>query len=380
MKKKLIRVTTADISLYGLLKGQLGYLNQYFDVVGLASDSGQLSRVSEREGVRTINVKMAREISIWQDIKSLISLIRLFNREKPFIVHANTPKGSLLSMIAAWLTRVPHRIYTVTGLRFETAHGIFRFILKSMERVTCLCANTVIPEGEGVKSTLLRENITHKQLNKILNGNINGIDTEYFSPDSVIETKYEIRKKLKILDDETIFIFIGRIVKDKGMIELANSIERLSSDSLRFKLILVGWFEDNLDPLPTDVSDFLKNSDVVTFVGRQEDVRPYLKAADALVFPSHREGFPNVVLEAGAMGLPAIVTDINGCNEIIINENNGIIIPKLDGSALYGAMKKWITKPAEMKQQAANARKMIKSRYERADVWKALVDMYKTLE
>ena len=118
---------------------------------------------------------LVRPISISQDIKALFELIRVIRKERPDIVHANTPKGSLLGMMAAWWCRVPHRIYLVTGLRFETATGTFRWLLKTMERITCACATKVIPEGEGVKKTLIREKITKKPLQKIHNGNINGI-------------------------------------------------------------------------------------------------------------------------------------------------------------------------------------------------------------
>ena len=126
--KKIIRATTHDISLNGLLEGQLKFLSQYYDVVGVAKDTGELDLVRQREGVRCIDVPMEREIAIGKDIKALGILYRLFKKEKPWMVHANTPKGSLLSMIAAWAARVPRRVYLVTGLRYQGAHGLFRFI------------------------------------------------------------------------------------------------------------------------------------------------------------------------------------------------------------------------------------------------------------
>ena len=177
---KLFRLNTIDWSL-GMLSGQLKFLNQEFEVVAVANDSGILKEVAEREGVRTIGAPMHREISIAADCRSLVALYKLFRRERPYIVHSNTPKASLLSMVAAWAARVPHRIYLVTGLRFETTHGILRFILKTMERITCLCATKVIPEGDGVKETLRREHITRKPLQKIHHGNINGIDLEHYT-------------------------------------------------------------------------------------------------------------------------------------------------------------------------------------------------------
>ena len=370
-RKKLIRVTTADISLNSLLKGQLKFLNQYFEVVGVAKDTGVLKEVSEREGIRVVDAPLERPISLVKDIKGLWFLCRLFRKEKPWCVHANTPKGSLLAMIAAWIARVPHRVYTVTGLRYQGAHGMLRTILKTMERLSCLFATNVIPEGQGVLHALQEDNITKKPLRVIWNGNINGIDTEYFKPtESFTERK----------NDTFTFVFIGRIVRDKGIHELTECIRKLNCN-----LILVGSFEDG-DPVDEDDKKFLLTSEKVKFVGWQTDVRPYLEQADALVFPSYREGFPNVPMQAGAMGLPCIVTNINGCNEIIKDGLNGKIIaaPLKEGTkmmeqSLLNTMQWFINHREEAKRMGNNARPMIQERYEQRYVWTALKDYYDAL-
>ncbi|WP_455537581.1 glycosyltransferase family 4 protein, partial [Prevotella koreensis] len=341
-KRKLIRVTTSDISLDSLIKGQLKFLSSEFEVIGVSNNTGVLAIVGEREGIRTIEVPMHREISLFSDIKCLWLLYRLFRKEKPDIVHANTPKGSMLSMIASKLASVPHRFYTVTGLRYQGASGLFRTLLMTMERISCYCATKVIPEGEGVKKTLLEDNITSKEMHIIHNGNINGIDTTYFSEQATIEqikqslnlSKETDSEKVRDLFRESIglskndfaFIFIGRIVNDKGMHELAGAFSKLVPIYPHCKLILVGNFEHELDPLDSKELDFLQNNRNVKLMGYQRDVRPFLLAADVFTFPSYREGFPNVVMQAGSMGLASIVTNINGCNEIIKNGENGIII------------------------------------------------------
>lgn len=382
-KKKLIRVTTADISLEGLLKGQLRFLNRYYDVVGLASDTkGDLKVVEEREGIRTINVPMHREIAFLSDIKCLFKLYRIFRKERPFIVHANTPKGSLLSMLASWIARVPHRIYLVTGLRYQGANGKLKLLLKGMERITCRFANKVIPEGEGVRKTLIADKITNKELRVIHYGNINGIDTVFFSQE-LTEKQYGKRESFRIrlgfAEDDFVFIFIGRIVRDKGMNELAVAMKGLVINYPKIKLLLVGRFESDLDPLDLGNEEFFSTSENVKFVGYQKDVRPYLLSADALVFPSYREGFPNVVLQAGAMGLPSIVTDINGCNEVIVDSENGLIIPSKDSKKLEEAMAHFYFNRESLGMMALNARKMITSRYMQNDVWKELLNMYNEL-
>ncbi|MBO7537931.1 MAG: glycosyltransferase family 4 protein [Prevotella sp.] len=378
--KKLIRVTTSDISLFLLLRGQLKYLNNHYEVIGLSADTGLLHKVEKREGIRVIELAMRRDISLSRDLLCLWHMIKIFKREKPFIVHANTPKGSLLAMMAALVTRVPHRIYTVTGLRYQGASGVGRFVLMSMERLTCLCANKVIPEGEGVKRTLIADGITRKPLKVIHNGNINGINTHYFSPEGRQTQREETRRRLGIEADEFAFVFIGRIVKDKGMDELAEAMNRLLRMNKKCKLMLVGWFEREQGSITEEHENFFRNNDSVSYVGYKKDVRPYLAAADALVFPSYREGFPRVVLEAGAMGLPSIVTDINGCNEIIVEGENGVIIPPRDKNSLYEAMLHFIDNPDKTTAMAANARRMIQEKYEHQDVVEALLEMYQGLE
>lgn len=415
-KKKLIRITTADISLNSLIKGQLRFLNQYFDVVALSNDTGKLKAVGEREGVRVIEVPMHREISLKSDILCLWKLYGIFKKEKPDIIHANTPKGSLLAMVAGWLAGVKHRLYTVTGLRYQGASGLLRIILMNMERISCFFATKVIPEGNGVKKALLHDHITGKSLEVILNGNINGIDVEYFDPSIYTidqrTVKYtggrdQIRQDLGFSDKDFVFILIARMVRDKGINELAEVMRRLvglAADLPRQpKLLIVGEKEvQSGGHITMDAQRFLSDSAAVFYAGHQKDVRPYLIAADALVFPSYREGFPNVPMEAGAMELPCIVTNINGCNEIIIDGENGVIIPApldCDGhliqfasddpqaddfssptaKALYQSMCDFIKNADNTNRIAANSRRLIQERYEQRDVWEALRQMYAEL-
>jgi glycosyltransferase involved in cell wall biosynthesis len=384
MKKKLIRLTTVDLSLDKLIPGQLKYMSSVFDVIGVASDTGLLDKVRKREGVRMVNIPMEREVSLLKDLRSLIALFFFFRKEKPDILHCNTPKGSLLALLAGLFAGVPNRIYLVTGLRYQGTTGFFRFILKTMERISCFCATQVIPEGHGVLHTLHADHITNKRLRVLHYGNINGIDTSYFSRKCLEEN---FRSALGFTDDDFVFIFVGRIVRDKGMNELAEAMKKLISEkrSKQVKLLLVGSFEKD-NPLYGDNEDFLRNSEHVKFVGWQEDVRPYLAAADALVFPSYREGFPNVPIQAGALDIPCIVTNINGCNEIIKDNLNGKIIrapyaqqgkrDSLMENALYETMKWFIEHPEEVKRMGRNARGMITSRYEQKDVWKEILNLY----
>ena len=373
--KKLFRISTIPTSLETLLKGQLKMLSEYYEVVAVSSPGEKMKVLEEREGVRTVSIPMERRISLVKDFISLLRLIVLFAKERPDMVHSITPKAGLLSMLAAWITRVPVRMHTFTGLVFPTATGKMQKLLIAMDRLTCFCATHINPEGEGVKRDLVNYNITSRPLHIIANGNVNGIDLEYFDKTPEVVEKACSYKK----EGTFTFCFVGRMVRDKGINELVHSFLRLYQKDERVRLLLVGPFEKELDPVLPEVEEHILHHPGICYMGYQNDVRPFLVASDALVFPSYREGFPNVVIQAGAMGLPAIVTDINGCNEIVLPDLNGVIIPSKDEQALYESMKYFASHPVEVEKMAANARPLIASRYEQRIVWNALLDEYKSI-
>lgn len=372
MKKKLIKTSTVPTSLDTFCNGQLKMLSNYFDVVAVSSPEKELKWIEEREGVRTIAVPMERHISIFNDLKSLFKMIRVFRKEKPYIVHSMTPKAGLISMLAAKICRVPVRMHTYTGLVFPTAMGMKQKILILMDKLLCACATYINPEGQGVANDLKKFKITKKPLHIIGNGNVRGIDAEYW------KRKNEGNNDLSKTEEKPFtFVFVGRIVGDKGINELIEAFKRLKPNTA--KLILVGRFEDKLDPLKETTRKEIESNPNIESVGQQIDVRPFYEQADAFVFPSYREGFPNTVLEAGAMELPCIVTDINGANEIIISGKNGLIIPSKNANALYQAMQRFIDEPETVAKMKSNARKMIIDRYEQKYFWRELLKVYQTL-
>jgi glycosyltransferase involved in cell wall biosynthesis len=379
--KKIIRTTTVALSLDLLLKGQLSFLKEYFEVIALSNEDEYLKNVEKREKVRTISVEMQRNISPVKDLKSLYSLYRVFKKEKPTIVHSITPKAGLLSMIAGYFAGVPIRMHTFTGLIFPTRVGLIQKILIAMDRLLCKCATNIYPEGEGVKNDLIRYKITKKPLKILANGNINGLNTSHFNPELfTFEENRSLKEKLSIKEEDFVFIFVGRIVGDKGINELIAAFDNLCRSFQNIKLLLLGDFESDLDPLYTSTLKIIEGNGAILSPGFQQDVRPYFAIADALVFPSYREGFPNVVLQAGSMCLPSIVSDINGCNEIIKDEENGLIISVRNPEAIYKAMKRLIEDLELKNKLQKNARNMIIELYEQKIVWKALLKEYKCLE
>jgi glycosyltransferase involved in cell wall biosynthesis len=371
---KIIRATTVPMSLDAFCNGMLKELSQKYEVIGMASPGKELMAVAEREGVRTIAVPMERHISLKHDLISLCRMIKVFLKEKPTMVHSMTPKAGLLCMIAAWLCRVPVRVHTFTGLVFPTSTGLKRRVLMATDWLTCACATHIIPEGEGVKNDLLNNGITKKPIKVLGYGNVRGVDMEYYRVSEEIRAK---SKELKKPESFT-FLFVGRIVGDKGINELCEAFERLKETEKSIRLLLVGRFEDELDPVSDKTRETINNDSSIEAVGPKygDELLAYYVAADCFVFPSYREGFPNTVLEAGAMGVPSIVTDINGSREIITEGENGIIIQSHDAEALFHAMLKMMRDKDAREKMADNARQMIASRYEQGFVRKCLYDFY----
>lgn len=374
---KIIRATTVPISLDTFCRGLLKMLSEKYEVVALSSSGVEMQTIAEREGVRTIEVPMERHISLMKDVRALWQLILVFRRERPTMVHSMTPKAGLLCMVAAWLTRVPVRVHTFTGLVFPTAKGLQRKLLMWTDRITCRCATYVIPEGEGVKNDLLNYGITQKPLRVLGFGNIRGVDMHYYNRRSEV-----MEKATTLRDDSCItFLFVGRIVRDKGIDELCEAFDRLSREYPQTKLLLVGWREDDLDPVSDKTQDLIDSNPSINYVGEiwGDDLLAYYAAADCFVLPSYREGFPNTVLEAGAMGLPSIVTDINGSREIIVENENGMIVPPRDADALFVAMRRMLNDDRRRSYMASNARTMIGCRFEQGFVRQCLLDFYDTI-
>ena len=384
--KKLIRITTVPLSLKVLLKGQLRFMaSNGFDVKGVSSEGEELREVHENEGIAVEAITMSRKITPFQDLKSLWEMWNFLRKEKPQIVHTHTPKAGIIGMLAARLAGVPHRLHTVAGLPLMEAIGTKRKILNFVEKLTYSSATRVYPNSKGLYDFILQNNFTQSNKLKIIaNGSSNGIDTTFFSPDQVTELeRVTLREKLNIQPDDFVFVFVGRIVSDKGINELIKAFSELqaveNNEPTGIKLLLVGGLENDLDPLnPETLAEINQNKDIIS-AGFQQDVRPFFAISDALAFPSYREGFPNVVMQAGAMGLPSIVSDINGCNEIIIEGENGLIIPPKNVEKLKEKMLTLARDKNLYIKLKENSRRMIENRYEQSVVWKALLEEYEGL-
>ncbi|MDG1572727.1 glycosyltransferase family 4 protein [Robiginitalea sp. M366] len=378
--RKLIRITTVPISLGGLLQGQSRFMSQHYEVVGISSPGPGLERVAQQEGIRVIPVTMTRKITPFQDLRALWQLYRIFRRERPYMVHSHTPKAGTLGMFAAWLARVPHRLHTIAGMPLVEARGAKRTLLNAVEWFTYRCATRVYPNSEGLRQIALEHRFASARKLQVLGqGSSNGIDTDFFDPAQVSgEAREALRKSLGLEPGQYVYCYVGRLVRDKGIHELLEAFLRVHADFPETRLLLIGPYENELDPLEPWAYQAIQDTDAILELGWQSDIRPFMALSHSFVFPSYREGFPNVVMQAGAMGLYSIASNINGCNEIIREGENGTLVPPKDADALYTEMKRVLTDPPA--GNPATYRQLIGDRYERRFVWDCILQEYRRLE
>lgn len=375
-RKKLLLVTTVPDTFSAILSGQPRFLGQFFDLVVVSSDACRLNDFALGEGVDSLCVPMVRGINPLADIVSIFKMIRVIMQTKPDVIHSYTPKAGLVAMLSAWLCRVPARVHTFTGLIFPTQKGFKKRLLIWVDRLICMCATKVVPEGAGVLADLKRYRITDKPLGVIGFGNIAGVDTQYFSRDSEDILLKAQALRLQVGQPRFVYCFVGRLNRDKGVRELVQAFLSLHGD---VALLLIGG--DDLEaPIDDDTRQLIESAANVHALGFLSDIRPALAVSDVLVLPSYREGFPNVVLQAGAMELPVIASDISGCNEAVTPGYNGWLVPAKDDVALADAMLQALDRSSsELKTMGHNARQRVLERFERAQHWARMKSFYEEL-
>ena len=380
-KPKLVRVTTVPLSLEKLLENQLAFMQEYYDVTAISSDKDRLEKFGKSQGVETFHLDLTRKITPLHDLRTLYYLYRFLSKEKPKIVHTHTPKAGIVGMLAAYLAGVPSRLHTVAGLPLMEAKGAKRWLLKTVEKWTYRLATHVFPNSMGLQDFIISEKLAIQSKLKVLgNGSSNGIDTAYFNPSLYDDDfKQKERASLGITDTDFVFVFVGRLVNDKGINELVHAFESLSRKNDSVSLLLVGPFEPDLDPLKQNTLQIIEAHPKIYTTGYQVDVRAYFAISNALAFPSYREGFPNVVMQAGAMGLPSIVSDINGCNEIITHGVNGLVIPVKNQLALQEAMQTMLLDSNQIENMGAVSKQYINNHFDQEQFWNVLLKLYQQL-
>jgi glycosyltransferase involved in cell wall biosynthesis len=318
---------------------------------------------------------------------SICKLIFVIRKFRPHIIHTHTPKAGLLGMLAGWICQVPIRLHTVAGLPLMEASGFKKKILIVTERLTYACATRIYPNSKGLMHYIVSNISGSTAMRVIGQGSSNGIDSIYFTKNSTLEQQAAvIRNKYGIGDTDVVFGFVGRIVKDKGIGELIHAFRLLLNRSKenavggkRIFLLLVGPFEADLDPLSDNDKIFIENTPEVITPGFQSDVRPWIIASDIFVFPSYREGFPNVVMQASCLEVPCIVTDINGCNEIIQHNLSGLVVKPKNRDKLLEAMTELLLDNDKRILFAQRARSYVVENFDRAFIFNEILKEYNQL-
>lgn len=379
-KIRVVRITTVPLSLDKLLNGQLNYVNNHFEVIAVSSDEAYLKKIGEKEKIKVKNIEMSRKITPIQDFISILKMYRFLKEIKPEIVHTHTPKAGLVGMIASKLSGVPVRMHTISGLPLVEAKGLKKKLLILCESITYSCATHVYANSFNILKIIKSLFPFSFKIKVLGNGSTNGIDLKQFDPKSeFLNSKLAYRNEYGIDANDFVFLFVGRVVSDKGINELVRAFSKLENPNNQFKLLLVGPFEEDLNPLQHETLTQIKTNTNIITTGYQSDVRKFYKLSDVFVFPSYREGFPNVVMEAGAMELPVITTNINGCDEIIIPEINGLLIPQKNEKSLLDAMQKISSEQELYHKLKQNSRSVIAEKFDQANLWKIIVNEYKSL-
>lgn len=373
-KRKFFITTTIAPTLF-FFKGQPRLWKEVYDVCAISGEAEKLKEFAEGEGIRYKYMPLHREVALLSDIACLIRYVWLFLRERPYVVHGNTPKASMLSMVAAWMTCRPVRVYMCHGLRYQSASGRMQKLLMWFEKLSCACANRVLCVSHGVKEQLVADGLCADSKAKVvLYGTAGGVDTDYFSRNAEFPGA-----GLDLSEDAFVFSFVGRIVRDKGIGELVGAFNKLYEKHKNVYLLLIGEKEQMLNPLDPETLQALNDNRHIIELGHQDDIRPYLALSDVLVLPSYREGVGQVLLEAGCMDVPCIASDIIGCNEVIVPGVNGDLIPPQNEKALYLKMKEWVENPQTLKKMADLCRASIVERFAKERVWGAYMEEYRFL-
>jgi glycosyltransferase involved in cell wall biosynthesis len=375
---RLLHITTVPMSL-GFLRGQIAYMKERgFDIALISSPGTELEDAGEREGVPVHAVEMRRSITPLRDVRALAQLVLMMRQLQPTIVHAHTPKGGLLGMVAATLCRVPIRIYHMRGLPLMGAAGARRRLLRLTEWVSCRLAHEVICVSHSVRHEAVDSSVcATDRISVLLGGSGNGVDAlGRFDPAAQgLDARKSTRMRLGIHADDLVLGFVGRIVRDKGIVELSAAWQQLRARHPQLRLLLVGPFEPE-DAPPAEVVAALNSDERVHLVGMDWNTPPLYAAMDVVVLPSYREGFPNVPLEAAAMGLPVVATRIPGCVDAVAAGETGLLVEPRDAAALAGAIEQYVT-DANLRQRHGQAgRDRVLREFRQEAIWAALYDRY----
>ncbi len=363
------------------LAGQLAYLrSQGFEVTLITSPGKELDAFQRKEGVESVRVPIERSIRPWRDFCSLVRLFRAFRSLRPQIVNAGTPKAGLLGMLAAWAARVPVRIYVVHGLRLETTRGLKRRILAMTERIASACAHRVICVSQSLADQYIQLGLADRRKVIVLGaGSANGVDAAELAPTPrrIIQA-HQIREQFGISPEEPVIGYVGRLARDKGIADLVQAFAAVSSRIPTAWLLLVGDF-DKADALDEATTASIRSHPRIVKTGFIDGVAPYYHAMNVVALPSFREGFPTVILEAQAAGLPTVGYQATGVVDAILDGVTGRLVPIGAVEQLAAALLEYLHDPKLAAAHGASGQGRAKSEFSNQRIWNALLEEYHKL-
>jgi len=370
----VVGITSAQTCL--VLGGRLRTLREAgFQVTLVSSPGDLLPRTAAAEGVESIAIPMQREIAPVADLVALARLCWLLFRIKPEMTEFSTPKAGLLGSIAALLCGVPTRVYFLRGLKLETCSGFKRRLLLAAERVAALCSHVVLCNSESLRTQALALGVApERKLQLLGGGSSNGVDVERFQPGS-----NNLREELGLPMEAPVVGFVGRLTRDKGLPELIEAFDAILAVRPSAHLLLVGWFDAAEDALDRNLRAFIRNHPRIHTTGYVADTAPYYRVMDVMVLPTWREGFPNVVLEAAASGIPVITTLSTGSRDAVVPEVTGLLIPPGYPVAIREAVLQLLGNPERRYRMGRAARAWILDHYVNGNVLGRTVSYYQSL-
>lgn len=376
---KVAHIATIDMSLRFLLKNQLrSLISAGYEVTGISAPGPHTSAVEEA-GIHYIPVAMTRRVTPLSDLIALIQLYRILKKERFTVVHTHTPKPALLGQLAARAARVPVIVNTLHGLTFRDdtpAHK--RRLLLLLEKACAIMSDFILSQNPDDLETFVREGLAPREKLRFLG---NGIDIVRFDPARIsAEALDERRRELGILPGDLVIGFVGRLVAEKGIVEMIQAVGEVAKEIPRVKWLVIGPNDgEKSDAMSKDDPRFDPVRPFTIFAGLRHDMPEMLALMDVFVLPSHREGFPRSPMEAAAMGKPAIVTDITGCRETVIDGVNGYLFPKGDAAALAAKIKETLGSEERARALGDAGRKLAEERFDERKVFRIVADTYREL-
>lgn len=378
MRPTLLYCVASPLSASKLLRGQLGYCaTNGWDVHVACSPGVALSDLDAHKGITIHEIPIAREIAVVQDIRSLIALIGLMRSLRPDVVNAGTPKAGLLGLLAARIANVSARIYVMRGLRLETTRGHMRGILTLAEMLACRCAHTVICVSESLRQEVIALRLAPAQKTRVIGkGSSNGVDASHFKSNAELNAEVlSLRDKLNLPESRPVIGFVGRLTKDKGVVELARAFDHLYAEDNSRRLLIVGDVEEG-DCLPDHTMNTLSSHPGIVRTGFVADPRAYYHLMNVLCLPTHREGFPNVVLEAACAGVPTVTTNATGAVDSVTDGVTGFIVQSGDWTALTAALRNMLSNARQTCQMGAAACLRAEREFVPQKIWRGLEAIY----